>query len=78
MLQPFNVTILLLTTLMFFAQGVYNKSTLLLIMISLPISIFSTQIGLALFNKLHDSHFRRTLIVLTFISGLSIVISIWL
>ena len=77
-LQPFNVTILLLTALIFLTQGVYNKSTVLLIMISLPISIFATQIGLALFKKLHDSHFRRTLIVLTFISGLSIVISIWL
>ena len=77
-LQPFNVTILLLTAVMFLAQGVYNQSTLLLIMISLPISILSTQIGLALFKRTKDSHFRRTLIILTFISGLSIVISIWL
>ena len=75
-LQPFNVTILLLTALMFLAQGVYTKSTLLLIMMSLPVSIFSTQIGLALFKKLKDNHFRRMLIILTFISGLSILASI--
>ena len=75
-LQPFNVTILSLTALMFLAQGIYTKSTLLLIMISLPISIISTQIGLALFKKLQDNHFRRMLIILTFISGLSILASI--
>jgi uncharacterized membrane protein YfcA len=76
-LQPFNVTILLLTALMFLTQGVYNNSTWLLIFISLPISILSTQIGLTLFKRLKDSHFRHTLIILTFISGVSILASIW-
>ena len=75
-LQPFNVTILLLTALMFLTQGVYDKSTLLLILISLPISMFSTQLGLALFKKLQDNQFRRMLIILTFISGFSILVSI--
>lgn len=76
-LQPFNVSILLLTALMFLTQGVYDKPTLLLILISLPISMFSTQLGLALFKKLQDNQFRRMLIILTFVSGLSILASIW-
>ena len=75
-LQPFNVTILLLTALMFLTHGVYSKSIFLLILISLPISMFSTQLGLALFKKLKDHQFRRMLIILTFISGLSILASI--
>ena len=72
-LQPFNVTILLLTALMFLTQGVYNKSTLLLLMISVPISMLSTQLGLALFKRLKDHQFRRTLIILTFVSGIAIL-----
>lgn len=74
-LQPFNVTILLLTSCLFWWQGVYDQQTLILLLISLPINIVSAQFGIMVFKQLQDMHFRRVLISLMFVSGLATLAS---
>ena len=75
-LQPFNVTILALTAGLFWWQGVYEAETLSLLLVSMPVSIISAQIGITVFKNLQDNHFRRGLIILMFISGASILLSV--
>ena len=72
-LQPFNLTILSLTALLLAIQGAYTNETLILVLICLPISVLSAQIGITVFKRLRDVHFRRTLIILMFISGVLVL-----
>lgn len=74
-LQPFNTGILTLTSIVFLWQGVYTQQTVLLLLICLPISIVSAQIGIMTFKLLRDSQFRRLLIILMFLSGLTTLAS---
>ena len=75
-LQPYNLTILALTAFMLWGQGVYSAQTMMLLLISLPISIASAHIGISVFKTLQDHHFRRALIVLMFLSGALVLIMV--
>jgi len=69
-LQPFNVVILGLTSVMFAVKGVYTWESLTLIAIALPLTIASAQIGIVVFKRLTDDQFRRLIIAMMFLSGL--------
>ena len=68
-LQPFNVVVLLLTAILLAIQGAYTRDTLLGIAIALPVTLVFAQIGIAVFQRLTDTAFRRLLIGMTFVSG---------
>lgn len=68
-LQPFNVGILGLTTLIFAFTGVYDREGLYLLALSMPVALIASVIGIAVFKRLHDAHFRRLLVVMMFLSG---------
>lgn len=72
-LQPFNVAVLGLTALVFALKGVYAGQTLLLLGAALIASILAAQIGLFVFHRLPDAAFRRVLIAMMLISGLTLV-----
>jgi uncharacterized membrane protein YfcA len=73
-LQPFNVAVLGLTTLLFAIQGVYGSATLLRILIALPVTMIFAQIGITVFKHLRDDQFRRLLIAMMFLSGLILLL----
>lgn len=74
-LQPFNMTILGLTACGFWYQGVYDRTTLIITGLMLPVSILCAQFGIILFRHLTDEQFRRGLMFLMFVSGTFIIAS---
>lgn len=75
-LQPYNVVILALTAVLLWGKGAFDRQTIVLLILSLPISIVSAQLGIVVFKRLKDTHFRRGLIILMFISGAGLLTSI--
>ena len=73
-LQPYNVTLLGLTATILAIQGAYNFQTLYLLAIALPIALLASQVGIALFRRIDDAMFRRVLIGLTLVSGITILL----
>lgn len=68
-LQPYNVTILGLTAVSFAVLGVYDRQSLYLIAIALPVAMVASQIGIFTFKRLGDAQFRKLLIAMLFVSG---------
>lgn len=73
-LQPFNVIILGLAAIAYAFSGYYTASTASAILIALPVTLVSAQIGIWAFKKMTDDQFRRLLVILLLVSGLIIVI----
>ncbi len=73
-LQPFNITVLALTAIIFAFRGNYTPQVLTMIAIAFPTTMISAQIGIALFKRLTDNQFRRLLITLMFASGVVLMI----
>ena len=73
-LQPFNVTVLGLTLILFATKGAYTWDVLKLIAIALPVTMVSAQIGITIFKRLNDDQFRRLIIALMFVSGLVLLL----
>ena len=74
-LQPFNVAILGLTTLMLAYKGVYDRTTLTAFLIALPASFVAVQVGLWVFRRISDMVFRRLLIGLSLALGIGILLN---
>ncbi len=72
-LQPFNVSILGLTTLLLWGKGAYTTTTLTAFLIALPASFLAVQAGLWVFRRISDTAFRRLLIGLSLALGLGIL-----
>lgn len=73
-LQPFNVSVLLTTTVMLWWRGAYTAPTITAFLIALPTSLIAAQIGIAVFQRISDNIFRRLLIGLSLLLGLGILI----
>ena len=50
-------------------QGVYDRETLMLIAIALPVAFATSLLGVFTFTRLQDSQFRKLLIAMMFLSG---------
>jgi hypothetical protein len=72
--QPSGVVVFAITALWLGSKGMIGASTLTLFLIGLPVLAVGTWAGLKLFGKLDDQAFRRVVLVLLLISGLSLVI----
>ncbi|MEM6590014.1 MAG: sulfite exporter TauE/SafE family protein [Pseudomonadota bacterium] len=68
-LQPFNVTILGVTTTLLIWEGAYHRETLLRLAIAVPAALLAAQIGISVFHRLSDRMFSRLLVALCFASG---------
>ena len=69
-LQPFNMVILSLATVMLAMDGGFGAPVLRNLALTLPASAVGAAIGLWLFRKLSDHTYRRLLIGLMLVSGL--------
>jgi uncharacterized protein len=72
--QPSGVAVFAMTGLWLGGTGMIGADTLALFLIGLPALAVGTWSGLKLFGKLDDQAFRRVVLVLLLISGLSLVI----
>ena len=73
-LQPFNMVILRLATGLLAFDGGYGAPVLYNLALTLPASAVGAALGLWLFSKLSDYGYRRLLIGLMLISGLSLLL----
>jgi uncharacterized membrane protein YfcA len=69
-LQPYNVVVLGVAATVFAFKGAFDRQTLIYIVIALPVTMVFAQIGITIFKRLSDDHFRRLLIAMMLISGL--------
>jgi len=72
-LQPFNMVILTLAAGLLAFDGGFGGSVLFNLALTLPASAIGAALGLWLFSKLSDYGYRRLLIGLMLISGLSLL-----
>ena len=72
-LQPFNVLILSVVLLGFGWRGLLDHAVWLAVVIALPSSVISAQLGIFIFQKLSESQFRQILICLILTSGIVLV-----
>ncbi|AOE85880.1 sulfite exporter TauE/SafE family protein [Pseudomonas sp. TCU-HL1] len=68
-LRPYNVGILGIAVVVFAWQGYYSHDTLVLMAITLPATLISSQIGIAVFRRLTDRQFRWLLVWLLVAAG---------
>jgi len=73
-LQPYNFAILLISALALALRGAYDSTTLLALVVAVPVSIIAAQVGIVVFRRLSDSAFRWLLIALMFASGLLLLL----
>ena len=73
-LQPYNVAVLGLTCLVLVIRGEYTGQTLWLLAVALPVALVSAQVGIAVFKRISDTAFQRLLVVMTFLSGVILLI----
>lgn len=73
-LQPYNFVLLLTTVAMLAAHGAYNKTTLTALAFALPAGLIAAQIGIAVFRRVSDDQFRRTLILLCLVLGVGLLV----
>ena len=74
-LQPFNFAVLGTTIVLLFAKGAYDRTSVLALMITLPVGVVAAQAGIMLYRRVSDTTFRRLLILLTLAMGLGIMAS---
>lgn len=68
-LQPYNVAILGVTGSVLIFSGAYDRRSLLMVAIALPVAAVASRVGIFAFGQLTDNQFRRVLIGMTFLSG---------
>ena len=72
--QPSGVVVFAMTVMWLGSTGMIGPDTLTLFLIGLPALAVGTWVGLKLFGKLDEQSFRRVVLLLLLISGLSLVI----
>jgi len=72
--QPSGVAVFATTALWLGGANMIGADTLWLFLIGLPALALGTWIGLKLFGKLDDAAFRRVVLVLLLLSGVSLLI----
>jgi hypothetical protein len=72
--QPVGVSVFLMTALWLGGTGMIGKNTLGLFLIGLPALAAGTWAGLKLFGQLNEAVFRRVVLVLLLLSGISLLL----
>lgn len=74
LLQPFNIFVLGLSALLLAYNGAYTKAVLINLGIAVPVSLASAYLGILIYGRLKDAQFRRLMIGLMFLSGLTLIL----
>ena len=72
--QPSGVAVFLMTGVWLGSTGMIGFDEMGLFLVGLPALALGTWVGLKLFGKLNDAMFRRTVLVLLLLSGLSLLV----
>ena len=72
--QPAGVAVFAATALWLGSTGMIGFHEMGLFLVGLPALALGTWVGLKLFGKLNDAMFRRTVLVLLLLSGLSLLV----
>jgi uncharacterized membrane protein YfcA len=72
--QPSGVAVFLMTGVWLGGTGMIGADTLSLFLIGLPVLALGTWAGLKLFGRLDDNAFRRIVLALLLLSGLSLLV----
>ena len=72
--QPIGVATFVMCALWLGAGGTIRTDAIRLFLLGLPLLIFGTWLGLKLYGRLDEARFRRIVLVLLLLSGLSLVI----
>lgn len=70
LLQPFNMAVLSVATVLLFFKGAYTAPVLSNLVLVVPTALVGSLIGIFVFKRLNDNQFRRLLIALMLVSGL--------
>ena len=73
LLQPYNLVVLAIAATVLVFKGRYDMNVAMAVVVALPVTVIATQCGLAAFHRLSDHQFRRLLVFLMLVSGLSLV-----
>jgi uncharacterized protein len=76
--QPVIVAVFVLTLLWCGGTGAVTAETIRLFVVGLPAVLIGTWLGLKLYGKLDEAAFRRVVLVLLLISGLTLLPWSWL
>lgn len=73
-LQPYNFSVLGLAIIWYAITGRYDSQILLWLVVLTPACLLSARFGLYLYQQLADAIFRRLVIILTGLAGLSLLL----
>jgi len=71
--QPFNMSVLAFSVVTAAIAGFLDRSFFLWAAIVLPVTVIGAQIGLRLFRRINEAQFRRIILVLLGLSGLTLI-----
>ena len=71
--QPTAVVLFILTLVWFNGAGIVPTGTGTLFLIGLPLFVIGSWIGLKLYGKLDEAGFRKLVLALLFVSGLTLI-----
>ncbi len=73
--QPFNMSILALSLVSAAVAGFLDRTFFIWAAITLPVTLIGAHIGLRLYGRINDAQFRRLVIALLGLSGLTLIAS---
>jgi uncharacterized protein len=71
--QPFNMSVLAFSVVTAAIAGFLDRSFFLWAAMVLPVTVIGAQIGLRLFRRINEAQFRRIILVLLGLSGLTLI-----
>lgn len=73
--QPFNMSVLLLALVSAGIAGFLDRTFFIWAAICVPTTLIGARIGLALYGRVNDAQFRRIVLALLGLSGMSLIVS---
>jgi uncharacterized membrane protein YfcA len=73
--QPYNMSVLFLSLVSAAVAGYLDRTFFLWAAISLPVTLASAHVGLLLYGRINDAQFRRLVIALLGLSGMTLIVS---
>ena len=73
--QPYNMTILLVAVVSAAVAGFLDRTFFIWAAITVPTTLIGARIGLALYRKVDDAQFRRIVLALLTVSGMTLIVS---
>lgn len=73
-LQPFNMLVLSATAILLLAKGAYDGTVLSALLVTIPVALIASRLGIYVFKRLSDELFRQMLIGLSLLMGLGLLL----